>query len=347
MADTKTSKPFHKTFIGNLLIIIALCIALYWIFFGALSIFTRHNDVRIVPSLKGMTLDSAMNIITKEGFDVKIDSVFDKEFGLNEIIDQQPSSGEKVKTGRIIFLTVNKANPPLIVLPNLVGLTLRAAQLELKKSGLELGDTLYVFDLAEGTIIEQRFKGLVVSSGIKIPEGSVIDITISKGLSDELVSIPNLQGVTMPEALKMLNEKDLRYRISFDGGISDTNTALVFYQYPESRNEYGEPLRVYKGDKIEFKVGQNPTIEKKTYAVRPAAEKPSVDDNIVGNTESKGSGTTGPTTDQKDPKSESANTKPKQEKKPAYVLPPTYPTDKKDPVKEADPTKERPKRPNR
>lgn len=262
-------KPFRKTLLGNVLIILALCVAFYWIFFGSLSIITRHGDVQVVPHLEGISVDSAVQVLEKGGFEFQIDSTFDKNYGLNQVLDQQPEAGARVKGGRVVLLTVNKANPPLVSMPNLVSLSLRSAEAQMRKQGLVFGDTVLVFDIAENTILEQRYKGKVIAPGTRIPAGSIIDITVSKGLSDETVNIPDLTGMTYPQAIKLLEEKGLRYTNLFTGRITDSATALVYSQYPESRNEYGEPLRIYKGDRIELRIDQNPTIEKRTYLTRP------------------------------------------------------------------------------
>lgn len=268
MSEPK-KKPFHKTVLGNAVIILALCVLLYWIFFGALAIFTRHGKEQTVPHLTGLSLDSALTILKKENFEFKIDSTFDKTRRLHEVLDQQPEPGSKVKTGRIIFLTVNKAATPLIEMPNLVSLTLRSAEKVMRKYSLVFGDTVWVYDIAQNTILEQRYNGKVIAPGTKIPLGSVIDITVSQGLSDETVNIPDLIGMKYPKAIAILKEKDLRFSVFVGGKISDSATALVYSQYPESRNEYGEPLRIHKGDHIEVRIDQNPTIEKRTYLTRP------------------------------------------------------------------------------
>lgn len=275
MENTVKKKPFYKTLGGTVIIIAALCVLLYWIFFGALSIFTKHGDVQLVPKIQGLSLDSALKVLDKAGFDYKVDSIYDKEYGLNEVVNQLPLEGAKVKAGRMIFLIVNKANPPLVEMPNLISKTYRTAEAALKKLGLSIGDTTMVYDLAEGTILEQRLKGNIIPPGTKVPEGSKIDLVIAMGLSDEQVNIPDLTGMKYPEAVKLLDEKGLHFTLVFDGKISDSASALVFSQYPESRNEYGEPLRLYLGDKIEVRVAQNPTIEKKKYISRPPSDKKS------------------------------------------------------------------------
>lgn len=287
MEKKKQRKPFYKTLIGNLLILSVLCVLLYWLFFASLSLFTRHGKVQVVPQVTGLTVDSALTVLKNRGFQFQIDSIFDKEYELNKVVNQLPESGAKVKTGRIIILTVNKANPPLVEVPNLLGKSYRTAEAALKKLGLSIGDTTLIYDLAQGTILEQRFKGSILPAGTKVPEGSEIDLVISLGLSDETISVPDFISVKFPEAIQLLEEKGLRYTLLVDGNISDSSTALVYSQYPESRNEYGEPLRVYKGDNIEIRIAQNPTIEKRVYQKRPKQEQ-TEDDNEGASTGTEG-----------------------------------------------------------
>lgn len=284
MENTVKKKPFYKTLGGTVIIIATLCVLLYWIFFGALSIFTKHGDVSLVPKIQGLSLDSALKVLDKAGFEYKVDSIYDKEYGLNEVVNQLPEEGSKVKTGRMIFLIVNKANPPLVEMPNLISKTYRSAEAILKKLGLSIGDTTMIYDLAEGTVLEQRLKDNIIPPGTKVPEGSKIDLVIAMGLSDEQISIPDLVGMKYPEAIQLLNEKGLHFSLLFDGKITDSTSALVFSQYPESRNEYGEPLRVYIGDKIEVRVAQNPTIEKKKYISRPPSENKPDEEANTNNT---------------------------------------------------------------
>lgn len=268
MDQEKIKKPFRKTFIGNLLILIGICILMYWVFFGSLSIITRHNDVQIVPNLVGMQIDTAVKILEKQGFEIKIDSIYDKTKSLHAVVDQQPENGSRVKSGRIIFLTVNKANPPMVTLPHLVGKSYRTIEQELKKLNLEMGDTTEVYDLAVGTVMAMKINGQEVKGGTKVPEGTVIDFVISKGLGDTKVNIPDLIGKTLPDAIKLIEESGLNYNLYVKGQISDSSKALIYEQFPESKNEYGEVQKVWIGDVLEISYMQNPTIEKKTYLKR-------------------------------------------------------------------------------
>lgn len=289
MEGTQQKKPFRKTFIANFLLMIGICILTYWLFFGSLSIITRHNDVKSVPDLLGMNVDSAYQLLEKQGFEVKVDSIFDKTKGLHEVVDQQPEKGARVKTGRIIFLTVNKANPPMVPLPNFVGKSYRTIALELKKVNLVIGDTTEVYDISVGTILAMKFNGQEIKAGTKIPEGSAIDFVISKGLGDTKVNIPELIGLTLQEALKLLGESELNYDIRVDGKITDSSTALIYEQHPQSRNDYGEPQKLWVGDQIEIRYKQDPVIEKRTYLKRNIDES---DEIIINNSGTSNDGNT-------------------------------------------------------
>jgi len=266
--EKNTKKTFRKTFLANFLIMIGICILIYWIFFGSLSLITRHNDVKTVPNFIGMKVDSAIAMLEKQGFDIKIDSIFDKTKGLHEVVDQQPEVGARVKSGRIIFLTVNKANPPIVTLPNLIGKSYRTIDVELMKVNLVVGDTTEVYDIAVGTVLAMKINGQEVKAGTKVPEGTSIDLVVSKGLGDTKVNIPDLIGLKLPEAIKLLEESGLNYDIRVDGKITDSATALIYEQYPSSKNDYGETQKVWIGDQIEVRYKQSPVIEKRTYLKR-------------------------------------------------------------------------------
>lgn len=276
MKETKQSRPFRKTFLANLLMMLGICVLIYWIFFGSLSIITRHNDVQTVPDLIGVKADSAFAILEDQGFEIKVDSIFDKSKGLFEVVDQQPAKGARVKSGRIIFLTINKANPPMVSLPNFVGKSYRTIELELQKVNLVIGDTTEVYDISVGTILSMRLNGEEIKAGTKVPEGTAIDFVISKGLGDTKVNIPELVGLTLQEALDLLSKSELNYDLRVDGKITDSSKALIYEQYPRSRNDYGDIQKVWVGDQIEIRYKQDPVIEKRTYL-----QKENNDDEII------------------------------------------------------------------
>lgn len=253
------SKPFRQTFLANLLIIIGICVVLYFIFFASLGWITGHGDEKRVPALVGKPLAAVITELESQGFDIEIDSTYNPEAKPLTIMDQQPESGMTVKEGRTIFLIVNKQAPPQTPMPNLVTLSFRSAEMLLKSNKLIMGDTTYRPDIAGGSVLAQMMNGKDIAPNTMIPQGSRIDLVIGDGLGNKEISVPDVIGMTYPEAVAMLSGSNLQYVVVFDGSISDTTTAVVYVQQPEAFNELSEPNRISEGEMIDIRVKQDAT----------------------------------------------------------------------------------------
>lgn len=250
------SKPFKKTFLFNVILVSIACLVLYWLFFASLGWITAHGKEIKVPNFVGMTADQAMSKIEQMGFRIDIDSSYDPNKKGGEVLDQQPNAGAKVKNGRTLFLILNKTNAPTIAMPNLVNLSFRSAEMMLKNNKLILGDTSFVPDLANGAILSQQYNGQEIAPGTAIPQGSRIDLVIGDGLGNFEFNVPDIVGLSYPEAVAMLNASNLNYTVIFDGPISDSMSATVYVQAPESYNTLQENNKITEGDVVDFRVRQ-------------------------------------------------------------------------------------------
>lgn len=250
------SKPFHKSLVGTLIIIALICIGIYWLFFASLGWITGHGKELAVPALKGKNLKESMAILENAGFEVEIDSMYSPEAKPLTVLDQQPDGGTTVKRGRTIFLTVNYMTPPNTSMPNLVNMSYRSAEMLLKSSKLLLGDTIMKPDMAQGAVLSQLLNGKEIAPGTKIPQGSTISLVIGDGLGNKQINVPDLNGMTYPEAVAILSGSNLNYSAVFDGSISDTSTAVIYMQQPEAFNEFNEPNKIQEGDNIDIRIKQ-------------------------------------------------------------------------------------------
>ncbi len=260
--DNKTAaKGFKNSFGLNLLAIVALCVAMYFVFFTMLGQITGHGDEIKVPNIIGKTMKDGVLQLNKIGFDVDIDSSYDPEQKPYIILGQQPSVGEIVKPGRTIFLTINKAEPPKTPMPNLTGLSFRSAVMILKSSKLTLGDTSFKPDIAQGAILDQLFNGKTIRAGQMIPQGSRISLVIGDGLGNTEFDVPDIVGMSYAEAVAMLAASNLHFTAIASDNITDTANAIVYRQVPSSFNELGNSNRLREGDELGFYYKQNPSPE--------------------------------------------------------------------------------------
>lgn len=251
------SKPFHKTLIGTIAIIALICIVIYWLFFASLGWITGHGKEVKVPVLTGKTLKESVKILEAGGFDLDIDSAYSPDQKPLIILTQQPEGGTTVKQGRTVFLVFNRENPPSTPMPNLVNMSYRSAEMLLKSNKLILGDTIMKPDMAQGAVLNQMMDGKEIAPGTRIPQGSRISLVIGDGLGNKEINVPDLGGMTYPEAMAILSGSNLNYSAVFDGSISDTSTAVIYMQVPEPFNEFNEPNKIVEGDNVDIRIKQN------------------------------------------------------------------------------------------
>src|SRR5690606_30798720 len=99
-----------KTFLFNVILIALTCVVIYWVFFASLGWITGHGKEMNVSDFSGKTVAQAVTELENAGFRIEIDSTYDPNIKGQDVVDQQPKAGAKVKKGRTIFLTINKMN---------------------------------------------------------------------------------------------------------------------------------------------------------------------------------------------------------------------------------------------
>lgn len=224
----------QRSFFVNLLVIILLVGMLVFLFFSLLGVLTNHNETQNVPSVTGKTFDEAKKILEAAGFETGIqDSVYADTARPLQVIRQSPDADAAVKAGRTVYLTINRAVPPQVEMPDLRGFSIKSAELYLQSLGLKVGDTTYVYDIARNAVKDQLYNGKTIMPGTKINMGSSISLVIGNGVSDIELDVPNLVGLTVNDVRSLLSSYNivLGAIIPLDA-VSDTAHAFVVNQKP-------------------------------------------------------------------------------------------------------------------
>lgn len=251
-------RPFRKSFLANLILVALICVALYWLFFVLLGWITGHGDEKIVPTLTGKSLKESLQILNNQNFEVQIDSTYDPSKRGLIVIQQQPEAGMTVKEGRTIFIVVNKVSPPQTPMPNLINLSFRSAELLLQSNKLVLGDTTYKPDIADGSVLAQQWpNGKDIKPGTMLPQGTKINLIIGDGLGNNEIPVPDVVGMTYPEAIAMISGNNLQYTVVADGRVNDTNSAYISSQMPAAKDDLGAPVKILEGDVIDLRIQQD------------------------------------------------------------------------------------------
>ncbi|HNJ95285.1 MAG: PASTA domain-containing protein [Ferruginibacter sp.] len=249
-----TNRPFWV----NLLAAILLGLLLLFLFLKMLGWITKHGEYLKVPAITGMKTTDAVKLLEKQGFDVFIqDSVFTDTAARGVVLKQIPDPNSTVKINRTVFITVNRVVPPMIEMPNLEGQSLSFALVLLERNHLKLQDTIFRPDFRMGSVIEQQYNGVPIKAKAKIQWGSRVTLVIGAGLGNEQVPVPSLVGMTYAEAKAYLDENNISLgAVVLDGKITDTATAYVFKQRPETRDAEGVPQFIRPGQVMDLWLSQ-------------------------------------------------------------------------------------------
>lgn len=225
-----TSKSIWVNILAGLVLIILIVL----LFFSLLDWITGHGKYEKVPSVLGQNVDAAKLILLSKGLNVEVtDSVYDNSVGALSVVRQSPDVDAMVKEGRTIYLSINRAVPPMVDMPNLVGFSIRSASMYLLSLGLKLGDTTYRPDIARNAVLEQLYKGQEIKAGTKLPLGSFISFVLGTGEGGGEIAVPDLVGLTLAQARAQLSLVNLSIgAVTQTESIRDTNTAYIIRQEP-------------------------------------------------------------------------------------------------------------------
>lgn len=169
----------------HLLLGISLALVMALIAFFSLNFFTRHGKEIEMPDFIGTDYEQlTQNGVAKDFVIVVSDHFFDKSQEPGVILKQNPEPGEKVKSGRKVYVTVASSIPPKMPMPELKDVSLRQAEIMLKASGLELGDVIYKPSPFENAVLEQLYKGRSIATGTEISYGEKITLVVGRNIEN-------------------------------------------------------------------------------------------------------------------------------------------------------------------
>ncbi len=185
------SKEFVKKFWGKYLwgnislmivVVILLCVGLK---FG-LDIYTHHGEGIQVPNLKGMQYEEAYRLLEEKGLRIEVsDSGYNKILPADCILAQTPGTSDVVKSGHVIYVTVNSPHSPMITIPDVIdNSSVREATAKLTAIGFKLlepqlvrGEKDWVYGIVS--------RGRKLFAGDRVPVDIPVMLQIGDGKFDE------------------------------------------------------------------------------------------------------------------------------------------------------------------
>ncbi len=178
---------FIKKFCSRYLWINILSMGLFIAIFAltahfVMSFYTHHGESITIPDVKKMSYEDAERTLADLGFEIEVaDTGYNKSLPPGTVLQQMPAAGTIVKSGRIIYLTINNSDTPTLVIPDVIdNSSLREAKAKLTALGFKLGPVKYIQgekDWVYDLLINNR----KVSNKQRVPVESIITIVVGDG----------------------------------------------------------------------------------------------------------------------------------------------------------------------
>lgn len=205
-----------------------------------LDLATNHGEKIVVPNLVGMNGEEAKKKIEELDLQYQIlDSIYDPKSPEGTVVEQlvEPTSISKVhvKSGRIIGLRLTKRSQ-MVEMPSLVHKQLQFAESILEQRGLRFSIQYRQTSEANGSVLDQLFRGRRIKEGDRIPIGAIVTLVVGQNDQGEPISIPNFVGLSMADAryiLDTLGVSSYSFVCPDCATSQDSLAAIIFSQTPE------------------------------------------------------------------------------------------------------------------
>ncbi len=163
--------------------------------------YTRHGSEKQMPSFIG----SNVKTLISDSLDAKFvfvvsEHVYDQACEEGTILKQNPLPNEWVKEDRKVYFTVATPTPPMVMMPLLIDVSLRQAEIMLDAIGLKLGKTILKPSPYKNAVLEQLYQGRPIAPGQPVPMGEKIILVVGKDIKD----LPKSDSLKLQEQKELL-----------------------------------------------------------------------------------------------------------------------------------------------
>ncbi|MDJ0783758.1 MAG: PASTA domain-containing protein [Desulfosarcinaceae bacterium] len=162
--------------------------------------------VVVIPDLRGKHVVYALERLTDLGLNTKVKgSSYNHDIPKHHVILQNPEPGAEVKSGRDVNLSLSRG-PDSIQLPNVIGLSLQQARVIVESNDLKVGNLTYSH---HRRIPRQHLIGQYPPAGTQTATQQAVDLLVSLGPRPKGLKVPDLSGVDLDEAARLLDRYGL------------------------------------------------------------------------------------------------------------------------------------------
>lgn len=235
-----------RVFLKNLGLIAAVFFGILIIVFVSLNFYTRHGSEYVMPEIEGSLMEEIEDIEEMDNFEVIVlDSIYTPGEHAGKIISQDPKAGSKIKKGRKIYVVVTSSIGETIPMPNCKDQSVRSAVNQLTNAGLRVGKFIFNIGDFNSVVVGQRYKGNPIEEGSQIQRGEEIDLVVEMNQEKYSTTMPNIIGLTEPEAEKKLWEAALNVgKKTFEGKKDIVHSRVVSFSPNSSSVSKGTTVSI-------------------------------------------------------------------------------------------------------
>ncbi|MEM9000894.1 MAG: PASTA domain-containing protein [Bacteroidota bacterium] len=144
---------------------------------------TNHGEFVEVPDFSKMSVMEMRKAAEAVGlrYEVLDSTNYNPDYPRFSILEQNPPAGNKVKTNRKIYFTVNPSGYKKVTVPNVIQVTKRNATSRLRAVGLDVQRVTYIDELGKDMVYQMKYKGKFVKPGDKLPKTSRVELVCGNG----------------------------------------------------------------------------------------------------------------------------------------------------------------------
>jgi serine/threonine-protein kinase len=140
-------------------------------------VFGGPNKVQ-TPEVVGLSLAQAKRLLQEEKLHVVVkDSLYSESSKLDQVLDQSPAPGTKIKEDGTVFLVVSKGSK-MVTVPSVLGTSFQDAMLTLRNSDLRsaIVDSVFSYSIPRNMVLRSN-----PSPNSKVEKRTLVKLTLSKG----------------------------------------------------------------------------------------------------------------------------------------------------------------------
>lgn len=230
---------------GKLLLLVSALLTTYLLSaFVAARFALRAREVR-VPALHGTSVNSASAALSDLGLSLKVEQAQRAEPGVpsGRIAQQHPAAGSPARRGRSVRVWLSSGGRAAAI-PNLVGETVRSAELRVEQDGLtlaslsEIRSNLYPPD----TVIAQ--------SPPPQSRGDAVALLVNRGDRAAACVMPDLIGIPEAGVASLLRSAGFRVAVVAQNPYPGVPPGIVLRQEPQAG------FQVTPGDTVSLEVSR-------------------------------------------------------------------------------------------